>query len=89
MLKKSQIILLDEATSSLDSETEEKIRSAIDILTKNKTTVVIAHRLSTVLNANKIFVVENGKILSSGKHEELLQNSKQYKNFYDKQIRKE
>ena len=89
MLKKSQIILLDEATSSLDSETEEKIRSAIDILTKNKTTVVIAHRLSTVLNANKIFVVENGKILSSGKHAELLQNSKQYKNFYDKQIRKE
>ena len=73
----------------MDSETEEKIRSAIDILTKNKTTVVIAHRLSTVLNANKIFVVENGKILSSGKHEELLQNSKQYKNFYDKQIRKE
>ena len=89
MLKKSQIILLDEATSSLDSETEEKIRSAIDILTKNKTTVVIAHRLSTVLNANKIFVVENGKILSSGKHNELLQNSKQYKNFYDKQIRRE
>ena len=89
MLKKSQIILLDEATSSLDSETEEKIRSAIDILTKNKTTVVIAHRLSTVLNANRIFVVENGKILSSGKHEELLQNSTQYKNFYDKQIRKE
>ena len=64
MLKKSQIILLDEATSSLDSETEQKIQSALDILTKNKTTVVIAHRLSTVLNSNKIFVVENGKILA-------------------------
>ena len=89
MLKKSQIILLDEATSSLDSETEQKIQSALDILTKNKTTVVIAHRLSTVLNSNKIFVVENGKILASGKHEELLNNSEQYKNFYDKQIRKE
>ena len=89
ILKKSQIILLDEATSSLDSETEEKIQSAIDVLTKNKTTIVIAHRLSTVLNSNKIFVVESGKIIASGKHEELLQNSKQYKNFYDKQIRKE
>ena len=89
MLKKSQIILLDEATSSLDSETEQKIQSALDILTKNKTTVVIAHRLSTVLNSNKIFVVENGKILASGKHEELLNNSEQYKNFYDKQIKKE
>ena len=88
ILKKSQIILLDEATSSLDSETEEKIQSAIDVLTKNKTTIVIAHRLSTVLNSNKIFVVESGKIIASGKHEELLQNSKQYKNFYDKQIRK-
>ena len=89
ILKKSQIILLDEATSSLDSETEEKIQSAIDVLTKNKTTIVIAHRLSTVLNSNKIFVVESGKIIASGKHEELLQNSKQYKNFYNKQIRKE
>ena len=89
MLKKSQIILLDEATSSLDSETEEKIQSAINLLTKDKTTVVIAHRLSTILNSNKIFVVEEGKILASGKHEDLLNNSEQYKNFYDKQIRKE
>jgi len=89
MLKKSRIILLDEATSSLDSETEEKIQSAINILTKDKTTIVIAHRLSTILNSDRIFVVESGKILASGKHEELLSNSKQYKNFYDKQIRKE
>ena len=89
MLKKSKIILLDEATSSLDSETEEKIQSAINILTKNKTTIVIAHRLSTILNSDKIFVVENGKIISSGKHAELLASSTQYKNFYEKQIRKE
>jgi subfamily B ATP-binding cassette protein MsbA len=89
MMKKSSIILLDEATSSLDSETEEKIQSAINILTKNKTTIVIAHRLSTILNSDKIFVVENGKIISSGKHEELLASSTQYKNFYEKQIRKE
>ncbi len=88
MLKKSPIILLDEATSSLDSETEEKIQSAINILTKNKTTIVIAHRLSTILNSDKIFVVEKGKILASGKHEDLLNISKQYKSFYEKQIRK-
>ena len=89
MLKKSSIILLDEATSSLDSETEEKIQNALDILTKNRTTIVIAHRLSTILNSNKIFVVDKGKIISSGNHEELLKNSVQYKNFYEKQIRKE
>ena len=89
MLKKSPIILLDEATSSLDSETEEKIQNAINILTKNRTTIVIAHRLSTILNSDKIFVVDNGKILASGKHNQLLENSKQYKSFYEKQIRKE
>ena len=86
--KKSPIILLDEATSSLDSETEEKIQNAINILTKDRTTIVIAHRLSTILNSDKIFVVDSGKILASGKHEELLKNSNQYKSFYEKQIRK-
>ena len=65
MLKKSSIILLDEATSSLDSDTEEKIQNAISLLTKNKTTVVIAHRLSTILNASMIYVVKNGKIITS------------------------
>ena len=88
MLKKSPIILLDEATSSLDSETEEKIQKAINILTKNKTTIVIAHRLSTILNSDKIFVIENGKILASGKHDELLKSSIKYKSFYEKQIKK-
>jgi subfamily B ATP-binding cassette protein MsbA len=87
-LKKSSIILLDEATSSLDSETEKKIQNAINALTKNKTTVVIAHRLSTVLNADNIFVVDKGKIIASGKHEELLKNSTEYKSFYDNQIKK-
>src|SRR6056300_649617 len=89
LLKKSSIILLDEATSSLDSETEKKIQDAIEILTKNKTTIVIAHRLSTVLIANNIFVVDKGKIIASGKHEELLKNSVEYKIFYEKQIKKE
>ena len=89
MLKKSPIILLDEATSALDSETEEKIQNAINILTKNRTTIVIAHRLSTILNSDQIFVVDNGKILASGKHDELLIKSIQYKSFYEKQIRKQ
>jgi subfamily B ATP-binding cassette protein MsbA len=88
MLKKSQIILLDEATSSLDAETENKIQNAINLLTKNRTTVVIAHRLSTILNSNRIYVVENGKILENGSHDDLIKKSKTYKNFYEKQIRK-
>ncbi len=89
ILKKSPIILLDEATSSLDAETEDKIQKAINFLTKNRTTVVIAHRLSTILNSDKIYVIEAGKIVGEGKHEELLNNSSIYKNFYDKQIRKD
>jgi len=88
MLKKSPIILLDEATSSLDSETENKIQKAIKELTKNKTTIVIAHRLSTILNANKIYVIDKGFILENGNHEDLLNISKTYKNFYEKQLRK-
>ncbi len=88
MIKKSQIILLDEATSSLDSQTEEKIQDAINILTKNRTTIVIAHRLTTILNSDKIYVVDNGSIIAQGNHEELLKNSNQYKIFYDKQIKK-
>ena len=88
MLKKSPIILLDEATSSLDSDTETKIQNAINLLTKNKTTIVIAHRLSTILNANNIYVVESGKIIASGTHENLLKNSEVYNNFYIKQLKK-
>jgi subfamily B ATP-binding cassette protein MsbA len=88
MMKKSSIILLDEATSSLDSETESKIQDALKILTKNKTTIVIAHRLSTILNSNNIYVVDSGRIIDHGKHEELISNCKLYKNFYEKQIQK-
>ena len=81
-LKKSKIILLDEATSSLDSETEEKIQIALKKLTNNKTTIVIAHRLSTILNSDNIYVVDKGEIVDSGSHESLLEKSKIYKNFY-------
>ena len=88
MMKKSSIILLDEATSSLDSETESKIQNALKILTKDKTTIVIAHRLSTILNSNNIYVIDSGKIIDHGKHEKLIINSKLYKNFYEKQIQK-
>ena len=87
MLKKSPIILLDEATSSLDAETESKIQKAINLLTKGRTTVVIAHRLSTILNSDKIYVIDNGEIVGSGNHEELLETSKIYKNFYEKQVK--
>jgi subfamily B ATP-binding cassette protein MsbA len=88
MMKKSSIILLDEATSSLDSETEAKIQEALAILTKNKTTIVIAHRLSTILNSHNIFVIDSGKVIINGKHEDLIKKSDLYKNFYEKQIQK-
>jgi ATP-binding cassette, subfamily B, bacterial MsbA len=88
MMKKSSIILLDEATSSLDSDTESKIQEALKILTKNKTTVVIAHRLSTILNSNNIYVINEGQVVESGKHEDLLIKSKLYKHFYERQIQK-
>jgi subfamily B ATP-binding cassette protein MsbA len=88
MLKKSQIILLDEATSSLDAETENKIQDAINFLTKDRTTIVIAHRLSTILNSDKIYVIDAGTVVDEGTHDQLLANSKVYKNFYEKQIKK-
>ena len=88
ILKKSKIILLDEATSSLDAETEQKIQDAINFLTRGRTTLVIAHRLSTILNSDKIYVIDNGKVVGEGKHDELIKNSKIYKNFYEKQIQK-
>ncbi len=88
MLKKSSIILLDEATSSLDSETESKIQEAIKTLTKNKTTIVIAHRLSTILNSNNIYVIDSGNVIASGNHDDLMNKSELYKSFYEKQIQK-
>ena len=88
MMKNSPIILLDEATSSLDSETEAKIQEALKILTKDKTTIVIAHRLSTILNSNNIYLIDSGQVIESGKHEDLISKSKLYKSFYEKQIQK-
>ena len=73
ILKKSKIILLDEATSSLDAETEKKIQDAINYLTKGRTTLVIAHRLSTILNSDKIYVIDSGKVIGEGTHDELIE----------------
>ncbi len=86
-LKNSKIILLDEATSSLDSETEQQIQEALSKLTLNKTTIVIAHRLSTILQSHKIFVFDKGEVISQGNHNELIKNSDAYRNFYDRQIK--
>jgi len=86
ILKDAPIILLDEATSSLDADSEDKVQNAIMNLTKNRTTLVIAHRLSTIIRANKIIVMNEGKIVDMGTHDELLRNSKVYKNLYSKQL---
>ena len=86
VLKNSPIILLDEATSSLDAVSEEKVQNAVINLTKNKTTLVIAHRLSTIIRADKIIVVNQGQIVDIGTHNELLKNSMIYKNLYSKQL---
>lgn len=88
ILKKSSIILLDEATSSLDSETESKIQKAISFLTEGRTTIVIAHRLSTILNSKVIYVIDKGKVIDHGNHDELLKKSDIYKNYYEKQLKR-
>tara|TARA_B100000700_G_scaffold321412_1_gene420652 strand:+ start:908 stop:2650 length:1743 start_codon:yes stop_codon:yes gene_type:complete len=86
ILKNSPIILLDEATSSLDTESEQKVQNAIFNLTKNRTTIVIAHRLSTIKKADHIIVMEKGNIVEKGTHDELLKNSRVYENLYKKQV---
>jgi len=87
MLKKAPIILLDEATSSLDTESEQIVQNAIKNLIKNKTTLVIAHRLSTIHDADQIYVLKNGIVVQSGNHDYLIKNSKDYKSLYEKQLR--
>ena len=87
ILKETPIILLDEATSSLDTESEEIVQNAIHNLTKNKTTLVIAHRLSTIHNADMIFVLKNGEMVNSGNHEYLIKECENYKSLYKKQLK--
>lgn len=88
-LKNPSILILDEATSALDSETENLIQQSLDLLMKNRTTFIIAHRLSTVVNADRIIVLENGKIIESGKHEDLLDSKGLYYQLYTAQHKKE
>lgn len=88
-LKNPKILILDEATSALDSETESLIQEALDLLMKDRTTFMIAHRLSTVVNADRIIVLEKGSIVESGKHEELLEKKGLYYQLYNAQHKKE
>jgi len=81
--KKSKIILFDEATSALDNESQEYIKKAIDNLVKDHTIVIVAHRLSTIMDADIIHVVDKGKIVASGNHTELLKTNNIYKNLYE------
>ena len=86
LIKNPEILILDEATASLDSESEKNVHKAIDNIIKNRTVIIIAHRLSTILNADKIIVIEKGEIIEEGRHTELLKNGKIYKNLYDNQF---
>lgn len=88
VLKNPKILILDEATSSLDSISESLIQSALNAVMKNRTSIVIAHRLSTVIAADKIMVLENGEITETGRHDELLNRSKKYKQLYETQFKK-
>ena len=89
-IKNPQILILDEATSSIDSESELLIQKAIEKITKNRTSIIIAHRLSTIKKADNIMVIEKGKIVESGKHNELIKNKKGlYKKLYEAQLKKE
>ncbi|MBP9828723.1 MAG: ABC transporter ATP-binding protein [Proteobacteria bacterium] len=85
MLKKAPILLLDEATSALDTDSERHIQSALKKLMVGRTTIMVAHRLSTVIDADRIYVLENGKIIESGSHQELLQLGKQYAHLWNRQ----
>jgi subfamily B ATP-binding cassette protein MsbA len=89
LIKDSPIILLDEATASLDSESERNVQEAIAELCKGRTTLVIAHRLSTIMHADSILVVENGRVVESGRHDELLRKGGRYASFYRLQLKEQ
>jgi subfamily B ATP-binding cassette protein MsbA len=89
LLKNAPILVLDEATSSLDSESEREVQKALDTLMKGRTSFVIAHRLSTIINADRIIVLKDGRIVEAGRHEELLALGHEYKNLHDQQFRDE
>jgi subfamily B ATP-binding cassette protein MsbA len=89
LLKNAPILILDEATSSLDTQSEREVQSALDMLMKDRTSFVIAHRLSTIMNADRIIVLKNGRIIEQGRHAELLARNGEYRNLYEQQFRDE
>ena len=86
IIKNPQILILDEATASLDSESEKKVHKAIDNIITNRTVIIIAHRLSTIINSDKILVMENGSIIETGNHKDLISLNKKYKQLHDLQF---
>ena len=82
LLKNSKIILFDEATSALDNDNQSKIKQAIDNLVKDHTIIIVAHRLSTIIDADVIYLIDGGKVVASGTHKQLLKKSSIYKNLY-------
>ena len=86
LLKDSKIILFDEATSALDNENQNKIKIAIDNLVENHTIIIVAHRLSTIMDADFIYLIDDGKVVASGTHKQLLKKSKIYKSLYENEI---
>jgi len=86
IIKNPEILILDEATASLDSESEKKVHKAIDNIIKDRTVIIIAHRLSTIINADKIIVIDQGEIVEEGTHKELLESNKKYKKLYELQF---
>ena len=86
LLKNPPIIILDEATSNLDTKSENKIKKAFSKLIKNRTVIIIAHRLTTINEVDKIIVLNNGKIIETGSHTELIKNNLEYKKLYDLQF---
>lgn len=86
LLKKTEIILFDEATSALDNETQKFIQKAINNMKGEYTILIIAHRLSTVINSDRIVLVDNGKIIDEGTHEELMKKNKIYHDLYETEL---
>lgn len=82
LLKQSNILLLDEATSSVDNITQKNIQTAIEKINRNTTILIIAHRLSTVINCDRIIVIDEGKIIDTGTHSELLKSCPKYQELY-------
>ena len=89
LIKNAPIILLDEATAALDSESERQVREAMEHLCQGRTTLAIAHRLHTITHADRILVVEDGRVVESGRHDELLRKGGRYASFYRLQLKEQ